>query len=143
MIESLKRGKSDPMRMLSILSDFSLLIELANVVGADSIVDICSCILNKKPLSNEIMVTCSVVIWFIVFPSNYHGIELWFILCLFFYTLYFHWIIYTMDSLIKKEFDRWYAFLLISINHVVKQKIVVDQMLQDYVWNGLMVLVIW
>lgn len=38
-----------------------------------------------------------------------------------------------MDSLIKKEFDRWYAFLLISINHVVKQKIVVDQMLQDYV----------
>lgn len=63
MIESLKRGKSDPMRMLSILSDFSLLIELANVVGADSIIDICSCILNKKPISQEIMVSCMVYLY--------------------------------------------------------------------------------
>lgn len=38
-----------------------------------------------------------------------------------------------MDSIIKKEFDRWYVFLLISTNHVVKQKVVVDLMLQDYV----------
>lgn len=55
-MECLKRGRSNPATMFSILSDFNLLIELANVMGPESVIDICSCILNKKPLSNQIMV---------------------------------------------------------------------------------------
>lgn len=55
MIEFLKRG-NNPSSMLSIVSDFNILIELANTIGIESIVDICYCILKKKPLSDDSMV---------------------------------------------------------------------------------------
>ena len=43
MVEFLKRG-NNPSSMLLIVSDFNLLIELANTIGIESIVDICRCI---------------------------------------------------------------------------------------------------
>lgn len=55
MIEFLKKGHN-PSSMLSIVSDFNLLIELANVLGIESIVNICDCVLKKKPLSIDSMV---------------------------------------------------------------------------------------
>ena len=45
--------------MRSVLSDFYLLIELANVIGVESVVDICGDILNARPISPKSMV-CSI-----------------------------------------------------------------------------------
>ena len=55
-MESLKRGRNSGTAMMNVVSDFNLLIELANVMGVESVMDICTCILNKRPFTNDIMV---------------------------------------------------------------------------------------
>ena len=59
MVSTLKEGRRDPSKMRSVLSDFYLLIELANVIGVESMVDICGDILNARPISPKSMV-CSI-----------------------------------------------------------------------------------
>ena len=56
-MESLKRGRNSGTTMMNVVADFNLLIELANVMGVESVMDICTCILTKKPFTNDIMVT--------------------------------------------------------------------------------------
>ena len=56
LITTLKEGRRDPNKMRMVLSDFYLLIELASVIGVESVVDMCQDILNDRPISARSMV---------------------------------------------------------------------------------------
>ena len=56
LITTLKEGRRDPNKMRMVLSDFYLLIELASVIGVESVVDMCQDILNDRPISAKSMV---------------------------------------------------------------------------------------
>lgn len=56
LITTLKEGRRDPNKMRMVLSDFYLLIELASVIGVESVVDMCQDILNERPISAKSMV---------------------------------------------------------------------------------------
>lgn len=53
---TLRQNRSDPRRLLLVLSDFYLLVELGIVIGTESLGDICDSVKNNQPLSQKAMV---------------------------------------------------------------------------------------
>ena len=53
---TLRQNRSDPRRLLLVLSDFYLLVALGIVIGTESLGDICDSVKNNQPLSQKAMV---------------------------------------------------------------------------------------
>ena len=53
---TLRQNRSDPRRLLLVLSDFYLLVELGIVIGTESLGDISDSVKNNQPLSQKAMV---------------------------------------------------------------------------------------
>ena len=68
LVEHLKRGRSSGFAMMSVLSDFNLLVQLGIVIGVDNLPSICQYILNDKPFSDDIMVD---FLQFILYGRDY------------------------------------------------------------------------